>query len=410
MIIMINGAFGVGKSSVARALVERIPNSMIYNPEEVGFMLKNIISDNIKDGNELTDDFQDLELWRKLVVQVGKDLIVKYKKNLIVPMTIRKKEYFNYIYNGFEAVDAQVYHYCLTASLEEVYKRILKREEQVGSWTYRQAKACVEAFEDSFFKQHINTENRGIDEVVEIILNKTLNLTDKYYLAEFLGERTYTIKADNLDLTAMNSAHQRVRQIIKKKPYCEVILEINPLIIQQKLDIEDLNKYREPTKCIECNSNEVNNLVLNIMKNEERENVIIKRALEFTRSIKLNENLAKNIEEGSSFGESVINTIKFKEGSSFECTNVFISIMRNMKIPCKFILGKSPEGRHHSWAEVFIEEQGWIPVETQNYMSDDVENWYFGITNKHVKIFEGLDYEDINVEINSMEIDIKLID
>ena len=64
---------------------------------------------------------------------------------------------------------------------------------------------------------------------------------------------------------------------------------------------------------------------------------------------------------------------------------------------------------YHSWAEVFIEEQGWIPVETQNYMNDDIENWYFGITNKHVKIFEGLDYDDINIRINDMQIEIKSI-
>ena len=174
---MINGAFGVGKTSVAKKLIDEIPNSMIYDPEEVGFMLRNIIIDNVKKDKELTDDFQDLEIWRKLVVQIGAELILKYKKNLIVPITIRKKEYFNYIYNGFKSLDGQVYHYCLTASLDEVYKRLLNRGDNIGSWSYKQSRSCVESFEDSFFKHHINTENKSIDEVVKIILKKTSQFT-----------------------------------------------------------------------------------------------------------------------------------------------------------------------------------------------------------------------------------------
>lgn len=51
MIIMINGAFGVGKTTVATILLERIPNSMLIDPEEVGYMLRNIIKDEIKRRN-----------------------------------------------------------------------------------------------------------------------------------------------------------------------------------------------------------------------------------------------------------------------------------------------------------------------------------------------------------------------
>jgi len=406
LIIMINGAFGVGKTSVSKRLINKIPNSMIYDPEEVGFMLRNIITDNIKTEKELTDDFQDLEIWRKLVVHMAGELINKYKKNLIVPMTIRKKEYFNYIYNGFKALDGQVYHYCLMAPLDEVYKRLLNRGEGVESWAYKQGEKCIESFEDNIFKHHINTMNKSIDDVAEIILKKISQFTDKYYLAEFLGERVYTIKADRLDLTVMNSAHQRIRQIVRKKPYCEVIVETNPLIIQQQLDIGDLNKYLQDTKYIQSDCIEVNKLIKVIIKDEKRENIIIKKALNFTREMKIKENL----DSKSFIKQSIAETIRTGMGSYHDCTNVFISIMRNLGIPCKFILGKSSEETYHYWAEVFIEAQGWIPVETQNHMNDDIENWYFGITNRYVKIFEGLDYEDIYIKIRNIEIEIKLIE
>ncbi len=54
MIIFINGAFGVGKTTVAELLVSRLPNGLLFDPEEVGGapsrMLRPIAT---------FDDFQD---------------------------------------------------------------------------------------------------------------------------------------------------------------------------------------------------------------------------------------------------------------------------------------------------------------------------------------------------------------
>ena len=41
MIIMINGAFGAGKTSVANALLQTVDDFMLFDPEVVGFMLRN---------------------------------------------------------------------------------------------------------------------------------------------------------------------------------------------------------------------------------------------------------------------------------------------------------------------------------------------------------------------------------
>jgi len=35
VIIFINGSFGVGKTTVAEKLVSRLPDSLLYDPEEV---------------------------------------------------------------------------------------------------------------------------------------------------------------------------------------------------------------------------------------------------------------------------------------------------------------------------------------------------------------------------------------
>lgn len=67
MIIMLNGSFGVGKSTTAIALAERIPNSLIFDPEEVGQLVRRI-TDGARSTEEETDDFQDIRLWRSLTV------------------------------------------------------------------------------------------------------------------------------------------------------------------------------------------------------------------------------------------------------------------------------------------------------------------------------------------------------
>src|SRR5690348_7546872 len=43
MVIWINGAFGVGKTTVARALHERWPDAVVFDPEQLGFVLRRIV-------------------------------------------------------------------------------------------------------------------------------------------------------------------------------------------------------------------------------------------------------------------------------------------------------------------------------------------------------------------------------
>jgi hypothetical protein len=40
---MINGAFGSGKTSTAQMLQPLVANSMIFDPEEIGLMIRKII-------------------------------------------------------------------------------------------------------------------------------------------------------------------------------------------------------------------------------------------------------------------------------------------------------------------------------------------------------------------------------
>ncbi len=64
MIVWINGAFGAGKTSVARHLLARRPGIRLFDPEQIGFMLRRMLPD------VRPDDFQDLPIWRELTVKL----------------------------------------------------------------------------------------------------------------------------------------------------------------------------------------------------------------------------------------------------------------------------------------------------------------------------------------------------
>lgn len=177
MIIMINGAFGVGKTSVANEIVKKIKRSIIYDPEEIGLYLRQNIPTNVFSEDEKTGDFQDIAIWKSMVVGIAEEIKKQYNCNLVVPMTIRKTEYFQYILRGFKNIDKDTHHFCLTASIEMIHKRLTNRGDLVGSWAFQQTEKCLDAFTTDDYKYYINTENMEIYEVVENILEMIRDCT-----------------------------------------------------------------------------------------------------------------------------------------------------------------------------------------------------------------------------------------
>ncbi|MBA9086033.1 adenylate kinase family enzyme [Fontibacillus solani] len=172
MIVMINGAFGSGKTTAATKLVQIVPNSMLFNPEEIGYMLRKIIPEEIRHDNEKTDDFQDIELWRKLTVSTVKEVKKKYGKNLIIPMTIYKDHNFEYIKNGLKEIDKDLYHFCLIAREDIIHKRLYERGDKAGGWTFLQTSKCVATLSDKRYEEHIITDSLNQDEVVNRIITR----------------------------------------------------------------------------------------------------------------------------------------------------------------------------------------------------------------------------------------------
>lgn len=57
MIIWVNAPFGSGKTTLVDELHRRRPDALVYDPEQIGFVLRTIV--DVPTGN-----FQDLRVWR----------------------------------------------------------------------------------------------------------------------------------------------------------------------------------------------------------------------------------------------------------------------------------------------------------------------------------------------------------
>ena len=167
MIIFINGAFGVGKTTVAELLAARLPDSLLFDAEEVGYFLRKIVPEEA-----LTDDFQDLPMWRTLTVATARLLRQQYGRTLIMPMTIWHRSYFDEVLGGLRADDPAVHHFTLTATEATLRARLLARGDSSESfaWRWTRAKHCLAAVPDPAFAVQIPTGGRTPTALAETIL------------------------------------------------------------------------------------------------------------------------------------------------------------------------------------------------------------------------------------------------
>ena len=157
MIIWINGSFGVGKTTVAEKLKEKIDKSIIYDPEKIGMFLSNTLPTK-------EDDFQDYELWRTINYEMLKNLYTEFEV-IIVPMTITNLQYYNEIVGRLERDGINIKHFILIASKENIISRLNARGNST-EWANMQVDRCDKAFKDDYLKgQKIDTNNKNVGEV-----------------------------------------------------------------------------------------------------------------------------------------------------------------------------------------------------------------------------------------------------
>jgi hypothetical protein len=175
MIVMINGSFGVGKTTIAKLLRHSLPGSAIYDPEWLGFVLKRLPKWVRLNGSG-SDDYQDIVLWRRSAVAGVRLFRLCASGPVIVPMAFSRGDYFDEVIMGIEPLDSELRVFCLKASLATIKKRLVERGTEVEGpgteWIARRISECVEAHNDPHFGEPVDTENRSASEVAEEIIKR----------------------------------------------------------------------------------------------------------------------------------------------------------------------------------------------------------------------------------------------
>ena len=158
MIIWLSGPYGVGKSTLAGYLASKMEGARIFDAEEVG----NAVRDSYPDC-PYGYVFEDYPLWGEFCCRLLKDVHETFHRDLIVPMTLMRKESFRIIEDLRRAgIDTKLI--ILDASHETVRGRILARGEEDGCW-------CMEHIEDSRTGSAalpglvVRTDHRTVEEV-----------------------------------------------------------------------------------------------------------------------------------------------------------------------------------------------------------------------------------------------------
>jgi hypothetical protein len=150
VIVWINGPFGVGKSTAATLLAEAWPEATVFDPEDLGFLLR-----RWHPPDAVVEDFQDLPTWRRLVRETAAGLLRDFGHPLIVPMTLLKAAYFDEIVGGLRREKVEVHHFCLVAGRDDVLRRTAKRGDPT-EWAERKYEEYESVIPDKRFAEHLD--------------------------------------------------------------------------------------------------------------------------------------------------------------------------------------------------------------------------------------------------------------
>ncbi|ERG67928.1 AAA family ATPase [Exiguobacterium chiriqhucha] len=168
MIVWINGAFGSGKTTAAKQLQQRLPNAFIYDPEQVGFFIR----DNLPEDMRLAD-FQHHPEWRAFNVEMLAKIARSYDGVIIVPMTLVDQLYYDEIIGALQCDGIRVDHYILHADKRTLVRRLNKRFEWFNSWGKIQIDRCLHAFHHDITHDKIETNHLTVEQVVEEIAKRS---------------------------------------------------------------------------------------------------------------------------------------------------------------------------------------------------------------------------------------------
>jgi hypothetical protein len=167
VILLLDGAFGIGKTTVARTLVARMPGSVLLDPELVGIPLQRAA----RLLGRTVDDFQDLRAWRRLTVAGLRVARLRWP-TIVVPMAFSSAAYLDELRRGLARFEPRVLHFCLVAPEDVVHARLGRRgaSPERNAWEFRRASECCAVHGGEAFRTQVDASDRTPEEIAAQIV------------------------------------------------------------------------------------------------------------------------------------------------------------------------------------------------------------------------------------------------
>ena len=123
MIIWLNGPHGIGKTTTAGLLAERIEGARIFDPEYVGFILRPTLSEV-----RPVPDFREWPPWRAMVARAATSIHAflddQHRGVLVMPQTVPEQSFWHEIRAEIDSAGIELVHITLIADIDEHHQRI----------------------------------------------------------------------------------------------------------------------------------------------------------------------------------------------------------------------------------------------------------------------------------------------
>lgn len=166
MILLINGAFGIGKTTLAEALIAARPEWLLFDPEDVGQVLRRALH-----RVQPVEDFQEYAGWVPLVVATARELR-RSGRDLVLPICVADRERYASLVGGLQEVEDDLLKVCLVAPVEVIHSRLQGRGDDAEGWAGVRAVGCCEVHRDPFFGVQFDAR-RPVTELVDQVLGIT---------------------------------------------------------------------------------------------------------------------------------------------------------------------------------------------------------------------------------------------
>jgi len=167
-------------------------------------------------------------------------------------------------------------------------------------------------------------------------------------------------------------------QTVSGLPYLKVIAHVDfkPYTSYKPAAKIDENRYLKSAKYWPVKEPYIKSIVENITKKDMSRQ---KKVLAISNWI--NNNMEPGDKKGTRFG--ALKTARIKKGRCMDYSDVFITLCRADGIPTRQVFGRIYQGGGHAWAEVYLKDKGWYPVEPQYER--------LGVSKNHIPLFVSSD-------------------